>query len=147
MTRTLGALLLPLAWSAPAFAKSGDSEGVPVHVTVLDTASAPVATAVIRHPKEADRHRVNAATGEWEAAVLYLPDGTELVFEPKMVIQFEISAPGYLTQIVEYEVKKRKNNLEVLLEPIDLESSDIPEPIIQFGRDRPREDATNTPAH
>jgi hypothetical protein len=129
----IGTLCVLLSTAGASFAKD-DGGGVPVHVTVLDSGQAPVATAVIRHPKEADRHRVNAATGEWEASVLYLPDGSELIFEPGMTVQFEISAPGFLTQIVEYDVRKRKNNLQVVLEAIDLESSDRAECAGQLGK-------------
>lgn len=146
MKIAIAALMLLI--SGPAYAKKDKwADGVPVNVTVLDAEEVPVSTAVVRHPDEADRHRVNSATGEWEASVLYLPDGSELVFKPGMVIQFEVSAPGYLTQVVQYEVRKRKNNLVVSLEQIDLESSDIPEPIIQFGRDRPRDASTSAPAN
>ncbi|MEC8424441.1 MAG: hypothetical protein VX000_11740, partial [Myxococcota bacterium] len=66
--------------SADALAKKKDrspGEGVPVTVVVLDEAGEPVPTAVIRHPDEADRRRVNAVTGEWTGSVLYLPDGSE----------------------------------------------------------------------
>ena len=66
-----------LSTASPALAKSAD-EGVPVRVVVRDDAKTPIATAVVRHPQEADRHRVNAVDGSWEASVLYMPDGTEL---------------------------------------------------------------------
>ncbi len=143
----LGAALL--AAPGTALAKKGsDGEGVPVYVTVMDLEGKPVPTAVIRHPDEADRHRVNAATGEWFASVLYLPDGSELIFTPGMTIQFEISAPGYMMQIVQYDIKKRKNRIEITLPPLPLDEDDeIEEPLIQFGRDRPREVGGGRPAN
>ncbi len=116
-------------------------EGVPVKVFVLDGEGAPIPTAVVRHPKEADRHRVNAATGHWEGSVLYLPDGSELIFEPNTSIQLEVSAPGYLTKVIQYDIKKRRNQFDVMLDSLDLQDSDIEEPIIQFGRDKKRSDA------
>jgi hypothetical protein len=133
--------------SPPAFADKGEPTGVPVRVTVLDATGAPLSTAVVRHPKEADRHRVNAATGEWEASALYLPDGSDLPFVPGTTIELEVSAPGYLTRVVEHEVKKKRNRIDVVLEAIDLDAADDAEPILEFDRDVPREDASSAPAH
>ncbi len=143
------AAALALLVSGPAFAKKGkDDEGVPVYVKVLDLEGEPVSTAVIRHPDEADRHRVNALTGEWFASVLYLPDGSEMIFTPGMSIQFEISAPGYMTQIIQYDIRKRKNRLEVTLPLLPIEEEEeIEEPLIQFGRDRPRDVGGAGPAN
>ena len=101
----------------------------------------------MRHPKESDRHRVTAATGEWEASALYLPDGSDLAFVPGTTLELEISAPGYLTRVVEHEVKKKKNHIDVVLEAIDLDAPDDGEPILEFDRDVPREDASSAPAH
>ena len=133
--------------SPPALAKKNALEGVPVRVTVRDANGEPVPTAVVRHPKEADRHRVNAATGEWEASALYLPDGSDVTFAPGMTLELEVSAPGYLTQVVEHEVKKKKNRIDVGLEAIDLDPVDDAEPILEFDRDVRREDVTSAPAH
>jgi hypothetical protein len=118
-----------------------------VRVTVLDAKGAPVPTAVVRHPKEADRHRVNAATGEWEASALYLPDGSDVAFTPGMTLELEVSAPGYLTRVVEHEIRKRKNRVDVVLEAIDLGAVEDAEPLLEFDRDVPREDVSSAPAH
>lgn len=142
------AAALALLVSAPASAKKKDDEGVPVYVKVLDVEGEAVSTAVIRHPDEADRHRVNALTGEWFASVLYLPDGSEMIFTPGMTIQFEVSAPGYMTQIIQYDIRKRKNRLEVTLPLLPIEEEEeIEEPLIQFGRDRPRDVGASGPAN
>ena len=141
------AIVLMCVLSPRAFADKGEPAGVPVRVTVLDATGAPVSTAVVRHPKEADRHRVNAATGEWEASALYLPDGSGLPFVPGTTLEREVSAPGYLTRVVEHEIKKKKNRIDVVLEAIDLDAPDDGEPILEFDRDVPREDATSAPAH
>lgn len=134
------------AWFAVALAglisgealadKSGD-DGVPVTIVVVDDAGKAIPTAVVRHPDEQDRHRVNALNGEWTGSVLYLPDGTEMVFTPGMSITLEVSAPGYMTKIVNYDIRKRKNRVLVALPVLVVDESGIEEPIITFGRDKP----------
>lgn len=137
---TLMALVALLVFApGQALAKKSESGGVPVQVTVLDEDGKPIPTAVIRHPEEADRHRVNAMTGVWEADVLYLPDGSEMVFTPGMSITLEISAPGFVTKIVQYDVRKRRNRIEITLSKLEIDESGVEEPLIQFGRDKPRE--------
>ena len=113
-------------------------EGVPVKVFVVDGEGKPISTAVVRHPSEADRHRVNAETGHWEGSVLYLPDGSELIFTPGIILELEVSAPGYVTKVISYDVKKRRNQFPVSLDGMSLKDTDFEEPIIQFGRDKPR---------
>lgn len=140
--------LLALVASPDSLAKKkdkGPGEGVPVTVMVLDVEGSPVSTAVIRHPDEADRRRVNAVTGEWTGSVLYLPDGSEMIFTPGMSLTLEISAPGYMTQIIQYDIRKRGNKVEIILPSIDLEEDDVEEPLIQFGRDKPRDVGVETP--
>jgi hypothetical protein len=119
-----------------------DDEGIPVTVQVADTLGNPIPTAIVRHPAEQDRHRVNTETGKWMAQILYLPDGSELVFVKGMELEFEISAPGYQNAHVTYLVRKRKNVVPVVLEKMDLDAlmaddDDDEEPMIQFGRDKP----------
>ncbi|MBX2799176.1 MAG: hypothetical protein KTR31_15995 [Myxococcales bacterium] len=126
-------LLLPLSMGA-------DSVGIPVTVRVIDAQTGePIRTAVVRHPREQDRHRVNTETGQWTESVLYMPDGSELVFEKGMELEFEVSAPGYANQRVTYLVRRRKNTFEVPLTrmEIDLSDEDPEDVIIQFGRDKP----------
>ncbi|RME26110.1 MAG: hypothetical protein D6798_07320 [Deltaproteobacteria bacterium] len=140
--------LAGLLVAGPAHAKKDRyADGVPVQVTVVDASGEPVPTAVIRHPDEADRHRVNSLTGTWEESKLYLPDGSELIFKPGMSIQLEVSAPGYMTQIIQYDIRKRKNNVQVTLQELNIDDSDIDEPLLQFGRDKPRETGTSGPAN
>ncbi len=132
-----------------ALAKKGEgSVGTRVNVTVMDEAGAAIPTAVIRHPDEADRHRVNSVDGSWEEEVLYMPDGTELIFEPGLVLFLEISAPGFETQVIQYEVRKRKNFVEVQLAKLNFDDEEIEEPMMSFGRDTPREsDSSAGPAN
>ncbi|MEL6349484.1 MAG: hypothetical protein AAFV53_40650 [Myxococcota bacterium] len=132
---------------ACASARRSIDEGVPITVKVVDEASEPIPTAVVRHPEEADRHRVNSITGEWTAPVLYLPDGGELIFTPGMTLRLEVSAPGYMTQIVQYDIRKRRNKIEVALSELQGEDDNIEEPLIQFDRDKPREVGGTGPAN
>lgn len=121
-------------------ALAGDEEGIPVTVHVVDAATGePVPTAVVRHPEEQDRHRVNTETGMWTGSVLYMPDGSELFFQKGMSIDFEVSAPGYVNARVTYLVRKRRNQFDVELQKMDIDMSDEdPDDItIQFGRDKP----------
>ncbi len=139
-------LLVGMVPGSIAEAKKDKDAGVNVRITVLDEAGAPIPTAVVRHPDEADRRRVNSVTGVWEDSILYLPDGSELRFVPGMTLQFEISAPGYITQVVQYDVRKRNNKLEIALKQMEIEEEEIDEPLIQFGRDKPRESVNTIPA-
>ncbi len=138
--RSFFMIMAMLAGSSTAEAKPPKPEdGVPVKVVVKDDANVPVATAVVRHPLEQDRHRVNSVDGSWETSVLYMPDGTELRFTPGQTIELEISAPGYVTQVFQYQIKKRRNVVEMKLKKIENEVEQIEEPMITFGRDLPRE--------
>lgn len=139
MVRALLLAGLLATGSSAAHAKKSGSGGVPIQVTVVDPQGLPISTAVVRHPEEADRHRVNSLTGVWEADVLYMPDGSELVFTPGTTLTLEVSAPGFMTQIIQYDVRKRRNRIEVTLPVLELDESGIEEPLIQFGRDKPRE--------
>ncbi|MEZ4240108.1 MAG: hypothetical protein R3F59_28950 [Myxococcota bacterium] len=126
------------AWSGPAAAASDD--GVPLTIRVVDEATEqPITTAVVRHPQEQDRHHVNTETGEWSGSVLYMPDGSELLFEKGMTIEFEVSAPGYVNRSISYTIRRRRNEFSVALTRLDLDMQDEdPDDItIQFGRDKP----------
>jgi hypothetical protein len=131
------ALALALTGPSPAQAKD-DEEGVPVEVRVLDNSGNPIATAVVRHPDEEERHRVNTVTGSWVGNILYMPDGTMITFEKGMELEFEVSAPGYITETVRYVVRSRKNLIEVMLDEMVVEEEEsTDDPIIGFGRDKP----------
>lgn len=140
--RKLFVVLALLGSFGAAEAKPKDpAEGVPVKVVVKDEENLPIATAVVRHPLEQDRHRVNSVDGSWETSVLYMPDGTELRFTPGQTVELEISAPGYVTQVFQYQIRKRRNVVELKLHKIENETDQIDEPMITFGRDVPREPA------
>ena len=139
--------LAGLLSAAPAEAGKKDEEGVPVTVKVMDVGGDAIPTAVIRHPEEKDPHRVNAISGEWSAPILYLPDGGELIFTPGMTIRLEISAPGYMTKIIQYDIRKRRNKVEVTLDELLIDDDDIEEPVIQFDRDQLRDVGGTGPAN
>ncbi|MCB9673873.1 MAG: hypothetical protein H6737_02090 [Alphaproteobacteria bacterium] len=133
------ALFLALGLAAPAWA----SGGTPVSIKVVDAGGEPIASAVVRHPEEKERHRVNMATGIWTGDAVYLADGTELLFERNLELTLEVSAPGYQNKRFSYIVKKRKNLAVVQLDKLDLEVqvSDEEEsgPVIGFKHDNPRD--------
>ncbi|MCB9766101.1 MAG: hypothetical protein H6739_40370 [Alphaproteobacteria bacterium] len=138
MKNTLSTVAVALLLGAGGCAAKGEI-GTRVYVQVLDQDAVPVPTAVIRHPDEADRHRVNSVDGTWDEEVLYMPDGTEMIFEPGMILVLEISAPGYETQVIQYQVRRRKNNFKVSLNKLEFDDETIDEPMMSFGRDTPRD--------
>jgi hypothetical protein len=126
-----------LCFAACATTPQGDGVGTRIQVRVLDEAGNPVPTAVIRHPEEEERHRVNSVTGAWEEEVLYMPDGSELIFTPGLLLYLEISAPNFASQVVQYQVRRRRNVLTVNLEALEMQDVTIDEPMMSFGRDTP----------
>jgi hypothetical protein len=65
-----------------------------------------------------------------------MEDGSELVFMPNTTIQLEVSAPGFLTKVIQYDIKKRRNQFDVQLDQLNLKDDEFDEPIIQFGQDK-----------
>lgn len=138
-------LVLPVGLAALALAPTGafakdEDGGIPVTVQVLDAETQlPIPTAVVRNPQEEERHRVNRELGTWTGDVFYMPDGTEVKFTKGATLQFEVSAPGYVNQIVGYTVRKRRNEFPVFLQKmeVDLTEENPDDVMIQFGRDKP----------
>jgi hypothetical protein len=133
-------ILMGLLLAGLGTAEAADDQGIPVTVQVLDAEGQPIPTAVVRHPEEADRHRVNTETGTTDIAILYLPDGTERIISKGMELEFEISAPGFQNARITYNVRKRRNLVPVILQKMDLDAlmeDDEADPVIQFGRDKP----------
>jgi hypothetical protein len=125
---------------SPHAKKPKEGEGVMVNVTVLDAEqSEAIAVAMVRHPQDSGPQRVNEITGKWSASEIFLPDGGLLPFLPGSSLRLEISAPGYVTQIVEYDIRKRRNNVEVFLEKMEIDNEDLEAPIPTFHRNQPRE--------
>ena len=137
----MSGLLGFLAWIFVCITPSmAQDAGIPLTVTVVDSATEqPIPTAVVRHPDEKNRHQVNTANGSTTISVLYMEDGTELIFTKGMQLSFEISAPGYLNQKFTYVMRRRKNRVTVPLSKMnfDIEMEEDDDPVIQFGRDKP----------
>ena len=130
--------LLAALFATPAMA----SDGIPVAVAVVDEEGNPIKSAVVRHVEEKTRHRVNMETGVWEGEAIYLMDGTEQLFVKKMLLTFEVSAPGYGMERFSYEVKKRKNVTTVTLKKLEFDTEEEEDDVgagIQFKHDRPRD--------
>lgn len=120
--------------------KRKEGEGVLIEITVLDKEDdAPIATAVVKHAKESDPSRVNQLSGKWQAKEVFNADGEEFPFLPGSTEQFSISAPGYMTRAVTYDVRRRANVIEVSLEKMFMEQEEIEDLIIPFGRDQERD--------
>jgi len=130
-------LTFVLLFGGCATTPEGNGVGTRIQVRVLDEEGAPIPTAVIRHPEEEERHRVNSVTGTWEEEVLYMPDGSELIFTPGLLLYLEISAPNYESQVVQYQVRRRRNALTVTLQGLAMQDVTIDEPMMSFGRDTP----------
>jgi hypothetical protein len=141
LSRALAFLVMIAAvlLGSPLARAGNEDDGIPVTVRVIDPNGEPIPTAVVRHPQEQDRHRVNTETGMLTLSVLYLPDGSEILFEKGMSVDFEVSAPGYVNKKVTYVVRKRRNTFDVTLDKMTIDmSDDDPDDItIQFGRDKP----------
>ena len=119
--------------------KLKEGEGVIVEITVLDKETeSPIATAVVKHEKDSDPSRVNQLTGSWSASSVYNAEGEEFLFLPGNTEKFSISAPGYMTRAVTYDVRRRHNVVEVTLEKMVIEQQEIEDLIIPFGRDQER---------
>lgn len=140
---------LSLMFSEPAMAKKAKKgEGVVVSITVLDEQTGkPIPTAVIKHLEESDPHRVNEVSGKWYATELFFADGREMPFLPGMTLQLEVSAPNYITNIIQYDVRSRRNNIEVPLVQMELDNNNIDIPIIPFPRDQERSGGGVGPAN
>jgi hypothetical protein len=138
MAWIIGIMGMLLVAVAPA--EAADDAGIELTITVVDAETElPIPTAVVRHPKEKNRHQVNTATGAAKMSVLYMEDGTEVIFEKGLQLTFEISAPNYLNQKFTYIMRKRKNRVTVPLTKmnLDIEMDEEDDPVIQFGRDKP----------
>ena len=134
-------LWLMLAFTSDAEAKKRKKdEGVKVSIIVLDfDSSKPVATAKVKHPAEEMPHRVNQANGTWTESEILLDDGTQLHFTPGSALVFEVSAPGYVTKHISYDVKRWRNNVQIKLKKMDISTDGIEIPLVPMGGDTARD--------
>ena len=126
---------------APAEAKKGNSdEGILITIIILDEETEePIQTAKVKHSLESDSSRVNKLTGKWQAREVYDAEGNEHKFKAGQTENFSVSAPGYTTRIVKYDVRKRRNTIPLKLQKMDVDNDTVEMPIIKFGRDQERE--------
>ena len=121
-------------------AKKKNNEGVEVTFIIMSQDSQePISTASVRHPSDIESSRVNELNGTWQSSEIYLPDGNVILFTPGTLLEMEISAPGFVTQIVQSDIKKRRNKVPIYLEKMEIDDSDIEMPSIPFGRDKERD--------
>jgi hypothetical protein len=113
-----GLLLASLAFFTSALADDEDDAKL-ITVRVLDGAGAPITNAWVRLPQTEGRRMVDEV-GRWQAKSLYELDGRERFFMKGMVLDLTISAPGYTSRAVGYEVRNRRNLVTVQLEPMNL---------------------------
>lgn len=126
----LSSLLTPGAWA-------DEDDGIQVTIQVIDaTTRAPVQTAEVGLVEEPDRYRVNHETGQWRGAGLFRADGSELIFVRDAELQLEVSAPGYEQIRISHVVHKRKNTVEVELQPMQFDTTSSPQGVrINFKHD------------
>ena len=60
---------------------------------------------------------------------------------PGNVEEFSISASGYMTQVVKYDVRRRNNVIEIGLDPMEIIAPKLDDTIIPFGRDTVKTDS------
>ena len=131
---------LMLVATPDAEAKKKKNEGVEVTFIIMEQdTQEPISTASVLHPSDIESSRVNELNGTWQSSEVYLPDGSVILFTPGSLLEMEISAPGYVTQIVQYDIKKRRNKVPIYLEKMEIDDSDIEMPSIPFGWDKERD--------
>ena len=111
-----GILMAHLALSTPAIADDADDAKL-ITVRVMDQNGEPIPNAWVRLPQTEGRRMVDEL-GKWQAKSLYELDGRERHFLKGMVLDFTISAPGYTSRSVAYEVQRNRNLISVQLRPM-----------------------------
>ncbi|MBT3219851.1 MAG: hypothetical protein HN348_12245 [Proteobacteria bacterium] len=115
MFRFIAAVLLMLGLVFSDSAMAAQKPQI-ITVAVTDAANQPIPSAWVRLPETEGRRNVDPETGVWEASMLYTYDGRPLIFTKGMKLVLSISAPGFLTRKVFYEVRSRGNDLVIPLE-------------------------------
>ena len=87
-----------------------------VTVAVVDEQGEPIPNAWVRVHQTEGRRSVDPDSGLWEASTLYRYDGSPLVFVKGMAVEFTVSAPGFRAVRLQYEVRSRRNYLQVALD-------------------------------
>ncbi len=149
MIRLLLLSFFAFLYVSPADAKKRKpDEGVMVELKVTDKKTKSVVpTATIRYPSDDSYSEVNELTGIWKSAEIYLSDGSVRVFTPGTTLQLEVSAPGYVTQIVQYDIRRWRNRVVISLEEMEINDNDLEPPSTTFGRDREKDPSTGGAAN
>ena len=143
MIRIFVLVLCSFFFSVADAKKRKPDEGVMVELRVLDKKTKGVVpTATIRYPSDDSFSEVNELTGIWKSTEIYLSDGSVRVFTPGTSLQLEVSAPGYVTQIVQYDIRRWRNRVEIKLEEMQIDDDDLDIPTIPFGRDQEKDPST-----
>ena len=122
--------------------KNKDDEGILIEITVLDAGTQePIPTAVIKHTLASQPSKVNSVTGTWSDTESIDKNAAIHKFLPGNVEEFSISASGYMTQVVTYDVRRRNNVIEIGLEPMEIIAPKLDDTIIPFGRDTVKTDS------
>ena len=111
-----GILMASLTLSTPVMANDEDDARL-ITVRVMDQNGEPIPNAWVRLPQTEGRRMVDE-TGKWQAKSLYELDGRERFFLKGMTLDFTISAPGYTSRSVAYEVQRKRNLISVELRPM-----------------------------
>lgn len=125
--------------SLPAVAGNADEiEGIPLVITVVDAKTGlPIPFAAVRETQERELHPVNKVNGQFSTTMLYPNYNEEIPLQKDMALVLEITAASYAPKKIDYVMRKRKNQLIVQLEPMQMEANWGDEPVWQFGRDVP----------
>jgi len=127
--------------TAEAKKNKGD-EGILIEITVLDAdTKEPIPTAVIKHSLASQPSKVNSVTGTWSDTESIDKNASIHKFMPGNVEEFSISASGYMTQVVKYDVRRRNNVIEIGLDPMEIIAPKLDDTIIPFGRDTVKTDS------
>jgi hypothetical protein len=134
--KQLSVLTAVFAWSGLAEAKKNKGDGgIEIEITVLDADSKePIPTAVVKHAHASQPSRVNSVTGSWKDTESIDSAGEIHMFLPGNTEEFSISASGYMTQVAQYDVRRRNNVIEIQLEKMEIAPA-LDDTIIPFGRD------------
>lgn len=113
-------------------------DGLPLVVTVLDAKTGlPVPFARVRETREKALNGVNRANGQFSTTHLYPSYNEEIPLKKGMDLVMEVTAAQYVPAEIQWTMKGRNNRLIVRLEPMAIEAVIDPDPVFQFGRDRP----------
>ena len=90
-----------------------------VTIEVKDASGVPIDSAWVRLPGTEGRRNVEPLSGIWEASMLYTYEGAPVIFTKGMELNLTVSAPGFVSQNINYTVAPRRNLVSIVLEPME----------------------------